>query len=180
MGFLSEGKKKESFFSSHLKSFSVSSVHEDMTEHWDLKMETRIDVKGLKKIKRSDLFTNENYHFIEIINVHGKLGWLYGEKVDYFAFETNHYWILVKKETLQEFVKNNVSKIQVDSTDKALYCFYSREGRKDKMTLIKTLDLMFISTEIIKKEVDIIGHEPGDSIIPEIREKQRLSKALKK
>ena len=40
---------------------------------------------------------------IELKNVHGNIGWLYGE-ANYFAFETVDYWIIVEKLLLQELI----------------------------------------------------------------------------
>lgn len=179
MGFLKSGKLTESNFCKEFRKTSESTEIEDITEHWDIKVETKIDVKGLKKIKRTDVFNDENYHYVEIVNVNGDLGWLYGD-CDAFAFETFTHWIIVDKKILQEFISKTVIKFKVDSPDKALYCLYSREGRKDKITLVKTLDLVFIASDLIKKTENIVEHIIGDSIDSKVREKQLLSRALNK
>jgi len=163
MNFLSEGKKKEVSFSKLFKNTTFSGKEVDIKEHWDLSISFKIDVKGLKKISRSDNSTNEHYHFVELKNVQGNLGWLYGE-ADYFAFETDEYWVVVKKEDLQNLVKDKVSKTIVNSTDKSLYCLYSRQGRKDIITMVKTLDLVLIATQTIPKEEDKKYHTIGNSI----------------
>jgi len=38
------------------------------------------------------------------------------------------------------------------STTPTLYKLYKREGRKDTITLVKTLDLIYIAEKIIKKD----------------------------
>jgi len=179
MGFLTKGKEKEKLFGSLFNKTTFSDEKTDINEHWDLKIEYKVDVKSLKKINRTDVYTNEFYHFIELKNVHGKLGWLYGE-ADFFSFETNQYWIIVSKESLQNLVKEKVTKILVNNTDEALYCLYSRDGRSDVITLVKTLDLMFIATEVIEKVADIIENMPGDSIIPEKNIQKKIKALLSK
>lgn len=150
MGFFSDGKKKEIEFSNLFDGVSFSNTSEDMNEHWDLKIELKIDVKSMKKINRFDDSPNENYHYVEIKNVNGKLGWLYGD-ADYFSFETIDYWILVSKTKLQEFIKNRVDKVYVDKASNSLYKLYNRKGRLDVITMVKTLDLVVMSSQIINK-----------------------------
>lgn len=152
--FLIEGKNKELSFANLFNSYSLSNKSQDIIEHWDVSFgKIKIDVKGLKKINRNDISTNENFHWIEIKGITGHLGWLYGE-ADYFAFETNKYWIIVNKHELQDFIKNNTIK---EYRNKELYYLYSREGRKDIMTLITSLDLCSISEAIINKNTNNNG-----------------------
>lgn len=122
---------------------------EDMFEHWDVSANIKFDVKGVKKISRNDNQTNENIHYVEFKNVNGESGWLYG-KADKFAFETDDYWIIVTKDKLQKFIHEKCKdKIMCERPE--LYKIYSRKNRKDKMTLVKTLDLMFLSDMVIVK-----------------------------
>jgi len=128
-----------------------SNNQQDMIEHWDLKITKsyKTDVKALKKIRRADQNVQEDYHYIEILGVTGELGWAFAEGVNMFAFETFDYWVLVKKEDLQNLVKEKVQKEWVKSP--TLYKMYRRNGRKDIITLVKTLDLMFIAFHKLKK-----------------------------
>lgn len=148
MGFLSKGKQTEKAFSKILSNVTFSSENEDITEHWDLSTNLKIDVKGLKKRNRSDDSVDERIHWVEIKNVNGDVGWLYGD-ADYFAFELHNYWIIVDKIDLQELVKAQVKKeyTKIPMLNK----LYSREGRKDVMTLISTFDLINIATAYTKK-----------------------------
>jgi hypothetical protein len=105
-----------------------------MREHWDVKIGgKKIDVKAIKK-------NDENIHFVEFRNVQGKKGWLYGD-ADGFAFETEDYWIEVKKEDLQDFVHKKC----IDKTKGwGVYELGSRKGAKDLITKVKTIDLCYI------------------------------------
>lgn len=149
MGFLSDGKKTEKQFAKLFgKKVSFSNADEDIKEHWDLVLNLKFDVKGLKKRRRSDDAPDETIHWVEIKNVNGENGWLYGE-ADYFAFELEDYWVIVEKEKLQELIK--VKLIYEKTIIPIPYRIYSRKDRKDELTLVKTTDLMFIAESIIKK-----------------------------
>ena len=81
--------------------------------------------------------------------MHGNTGWLYG-KVDYFSFEIEDYWISVSKDDLQDMITRKCKDKRWSGVPE-LYKLYSRKGRKDIITLVKTIDLMYISSSIIKK-----------------------------
>lgn len=147
--FLKEGKEKEVMFADLFSSYSLSDKNTDIIEHYDLTIgNTRIDVKGLKKVNRWDNEVNENIHWVEIKGITGHLGWLYGE-ADYFAFETFDYWILVSKIKLQELIKTRTIKKWVK--EKELYKLYQRPNKQDVITLVKTIDLCSIAESIINK-----------------------------
>jgi len=147
--FLKEGKEKEVMFADLFSSYSLSDKSTDIIEHYDLTIgNTRIDVKGLKKVNRWDNEVNENIHWVEIKGITGHLGWLYGE-ADYFAFETFDYWILVSKIKLQELIKTRTIKKWVK--EKELYKLYQRPNKQDVITLVKTIDLCSIAESIINK-----------------------------
>jgi hypothetical protein len=179
MGFLADGKIKELEFSKLFENVIHSGKKQDIEEHWDVEIDgKKFDVKGLKKISRNDTDKNEFYHFIEIRNVNGNQGWMYG-KADFIAFETHDYWVIVDRLKLRDYIEGKVSKTLVKTPDESLYCCYRREGRLDIITMVKTIDLMVISDEIIKKK-EGINHEIGESIIIEKRDKQRVNKVLNK
>jgi hypothetical protein len=127
-GLESESRFREMF--SH--GISKSSVEEDMIEHWDFNL--KFDVK---KIRSTDEFGESNYHWVEIYNVNGDTGWLYG-KADYVAFETLKHWVIVPIKKLKEYIDRHVVK---EYADKKPYYLYRREGRKDKLVMVPTIDL---------------------------------------
>ena len=128
---------------------SFASRDEDIFDHWDVKIDIKIDVKAMKKINREDSEPNENFHYVEIKNVHGDKGWLYGE-ADYFAFEMKDYYVMVSKIKLQAMIADKC-KEKIKCARPTLYQLYSREGRNDMITLVKTVDLIFISDKMIEK-----------------------------
>ena len=149
--FVIKGKSKEITFASLFQNVSMSSNEENMKEHFDLTVHTKIDVKGLKKLKRSDNETNENFHIIELMNVNGDTGWLYGEGVEYFAFELKEYWIVVEKESLQKFIAEKC-KDKISSKFIEPYKLYRRTGRKDIMTQVTSYDLCYLSAGCMIKK----------------------------
>jgi hypothetical protein len=109
MGFLNDGKIKENEFINLVikpnQKIILPTKEQDINEHWDVSInDIKFDIKALKKVKRSDADTNQEIHWIEIENVHGKNGWLYGA-ADYIAFETNKSWLIVKRENLVKLVE---------------------------------------------------------------------------
>jgi hypothetical protein len=151
MSFLSAGKEVERSFAKMFEHTLFSSKEEDMLDHWDVQVNWKVDVKGLKRRNRWDKEPDESIHWVEIKNVNGDNGWLYG-KADYFAFEMIDYWVIVSKESLQDFIKKNTMKEYVDKP--TVGKLYSRRGRKDVLTMVKSVDLMYIATTIKKKDGD--------------------------
>ena len=143
------GKLKETEFAKLFKNVLPSNKSEDMYEHWDLKIDVKIDVKSLKKQSREDILYNENFHWIELMNVRGEKSWLYGD-ADFFAFETEDYWVIIAKTDLQNFIETKCAGKEIGTT-KNPYDKYRREGRKDIVVKVKTIDLIYISRQLIKK-----------------------------
>jgi len=148
--FLKGGKSVETEFAKLFRSTEHSSPEEDINEHWDIMIKHKVDVKGLKKINRNDADVNENIHWVEVKNVSGRVGWLYSEEVDFFSFETIDYWIIIDKLVLQKFVAEKCKEKEFSKIPE-LYKLYNRKGRNDVITLVKTIDLIYISETILKK-----------------------------
>lgn len=141
---LANGKQKEREFSKLFASTVQSDKFSDVNGHWDVSV--KYDVKGLKRMSRGGQL-DENNHWIELRNVNGKTGWLYG-RADFFAFETQNYWVCVNKYTLQEFIAERVIKEFTDQPTH--YKLYRREGRQDMCTLIPTIDLCYLGYMVRK------------------------------
>lgn len=156
MNYYAEGRKKEIEFAKLMFNdvYRLSTKKEDIEKHWDildLNTNLKYDVKSLKKINRVDNYYTQYWHVIELKNVNGKNGWLFGE-ADFFAFEIINYWIIVKKEKLKNFVKKIMIKEKVN--EKMPYYLTSREkyGRKDLFLYVNTLDLCFLAEKIMQKK----------------------------
>lgn len=156
--FVSSYKHKEKILATAMAimgRITMATPDQDSSEHWDFELTIPIDVKSMKKTSRSDAEPDDSIHWVELINVNGELGWLYG-KAMYIAFETELFWIFVHRETLAEFIKEMCKeKIPTDSVLE-FYKIYTRDGRKDKLTKVKTIDLMSISDFLIMKKDNTI------------------------
>ncbi len=126
---------------------------EDIEDHidfwWDSpkKGKIGIDVKGIKKGKRTDTNYDDSIHWLELKNVHGKPGWLYG-KAEYIAFRTKSRIIFVKREKLLSFAKNCIlGKEVVYDTPNDFYVPYKRKkwGRDDLSIKVPTSDLVSLA-----------------------------------
>lgn len=167
--YYEKGKYIEILFGNTIDIFGdviPASKTEDIFDHWDIKLiihdiecplikTNRVenfltfDVKSLKRTERSDEHVNENQHYVELKNVKGKPGWLYG-KSDYIAFEKLDSWVIVDRLKLINFIHLY--------TQNPKYCFkpilygiYTRNKRQDEVMLVETKKLEEISTLILKK-----------------------------
>jgi Holliday junction resolvase len=112
---------------------------------------TRYEVKSRKKINRNDNKFQDELIWIEIQNVRGDLGWLYGS-ADYIVFEREKDFVVVDREKLADFIalKCNLRKT-ARSASEALYIKYQRWGRNDCLTLIQNSDIESLAKKIYLK-----------------------------
>ena len=143
------GEKAEQRFASILPNATFASTDQNIFDHWDVANgDVKYDVKGMKKLRRSDKTLTDRIHYVELKNVNGNNGWLYG-KADYIAFETRAYWVIVSLQKLQEFIEHH-SPMET-SIEPQVYKLYNRNGRKDLMTVIPTIDLIAIADRMVRK-----------------------------
>jgi len=136
------GRKAEEEFARLIPGCRKATEQEDIFKHFDLMTEEgeTYDVKALKAVKRGGMY-QEGYHYVEIKNVNGDLGWMYGD-ADYIAFECWDYFIVVDRFKLKMFVESRVEKKFVTNPELAVYRLYTRKGRSDVVTLVKALDII--------------------------------------
>ena len=143
---LAKGKAREIQFQKFFNKVFEANRQQDMEEHWDFGV--KFDVKMIKSVKRHQQ-PDETIHWVELQNVNGEKGWLYGE-ADFFSFETIDYWIVVHKNDLQKLIRDKCTDRTISSVP-ALHRIYQRKGRQDQIVLVKSIDLMYISTSVMKK-----------------------------
>ena len=147
---MATGRSAEQRFVGHLTNPVFSNKEQDIQEHWDVRDDTvTYDVKAMKKWRRSDPAPTDRIHYIEIRNVQGELGWLYGQ-ADFIAFESRSHWIVVDRTSLIAMVESATEKAQL-TPNPQVYQYYQREGRKDLMTVVPTMDLLAISNQVKRK-----------------------------
>lgn len=124
-------------------------AHIDFLLEKDGKM-WKIDCKSKKKLSRQDVDYNYEWCWLEINNVRGDKGWIFGK--GHVAFEMEDHFIIVAKKDLIVLVEKLVDdKISVDKPAKAKYKVYRRFNRRDKITLIETKHLLTVDHSIWPK-----------------------------
>lgn len=153
--FFFKGKENEKKFRDMFEGMSESSRSDDVKRKFDMTMELKIDFKGMKKINRTDQDFSNEYHWVEIKNVGGKKGWLFGD-ADLFVFEMKNYYVVVWKTDLQQTIAKRIVKNYNSKGgliyEKKPYHLWSRKGRQDVITMVPTADLCAIASSIIDKE----------------------------
>ncbi|HRQ24916.1 MAG TPA: hypothetical protein PLF42_15930 [Anaerolineales bacterium] len=144
------GNKAEDVFMQMAKAhgwkISASTKEQNIDEHWDFLIEKddqacKVEVKSEKRIQRDDVNAQAEFIWVELRNVRGKIGWLFGT-ADLIAFEKGNAFVFVKRLDLLGVVNQNVDLVaKVKSAKEALYKIYTRDGRKDKLTLLPFRDI---------------------------------------
>ena len=157
-----------------------TSKQDDMRKHVDYVLKAKgksgkpvelgVDVKAMKRIQRRVVKGGElakvqdEWHWIELKNVQGKHGWVYGE-AHFIAFERENDFILVNRQELVDWLGSS-KKIRYDLpfvtlAKLAKYKIYQRKGRRDEITQIRTEDLLSLkSAKIWKKYSEVSDVEP--------------------
>lgn len=96
-----------------------------------------VDVKGINTAECI---------WVELRNVHGKPGWLYGG-ADYIAFDMNDMkgFAVVRRDELAEQV-SHVTKCEFVSKHEARHKLYTREGRYDVITQMVWNDVFYLKS----------------------------------
>ena len=161
MGYVTKYKKVENRFKQDVLSYfkdkcniTEATEYEDIYGHWDLEVTDsdsfigKVDVKALKKRRRSDPSVDDSIHWVELQNVNGDAGWLFG-LADNIAFETLTEWLIVSRTALIDSLKSSIFKEFVDTPE--IYRMYRRKGRNDVIVLVPTKDLKILSSLEIPK-----------------------------
>ena len=152
-----EGTDGEKRFKNIIESFGLlvrsASFKENVHQHIDFfitgnknsesldRFHFSVDVKARKRKSRSSDEYDEEYTWIEFKNVKGKKGWVYGD-ADKIAFEIEDGFLMVDREELVKWCEKKVDfKKSVSNPYSAIYKVYTRKGRDDLITRIKTDDI---------------------------------------
>tara|TARA_R110000822_G_scaffold110654_5_gene240941 strand:- start:1961 stop:2518 length:558 start_codon:yes stop_codon:yes gene_type:complete len=130
-----------------------STKEQDMFQHIDYIISRdgftlTVDVKGAKR------FSDQGLFIVELVNVIGNRGWLFG-KANIIAFQVGNEFLFVDRNKLYSIVKEKMGLkvytkggFSVHCSGRQLYSkpvmapnFYQRKGRKDMITFIERKDL---------------------------------------
>ena len=125
-----------------------ATLNEDRNSHIDFfwratatHPEIGFDVKGLRKSKRSDSVYDDSMTWLELLNVQGNPGSLYGN-AKYFAFITNSSVLYVPRQGILDYVTEKIKGKEIVGTCPAeFYTPYTRRGRKDLIVKVPMEDL---------------------------------------
>lgn len=127
--------------------FTSSTDDENMKSHIDYFIWGKpVDVKGLKK---SHL---DGFIVVEFKNVQGRHGWCSKDSpIEYVAFQFKNGFVILKKDEILEYCRNNVSNEYVNDFKDAYKKMYTRSGRKDLMTKLHLDDIDKMEFAVILK-----------------------------
>lgn len=91
----------------------------------------------------------DQYVWVEIRNVNGDAGWLYG-KAYFIAFQRENGFLMVSREKLQKWIEENVTREYVTNKKDALMKVYTRKGRKDMITKVQNYHIVALADGTIK------------------------------
>lgn len=147
-----EGHSAEDLFCEIAKSkgfITESSTREDnMNKHIDYYLEGKdktvsVDIKARKRTSRRDKKFNDEWIWLELKNVQGRNGWVYGE-ADFIVFEREGDFVLAPRKSLIKLINEQV-RFDLGFVEKAFqakYRIYQRKGRRDQITQVKMEDIL--------------------------------------
>lgn len=157
------GKKvEERFCNDLLRCCSGEVMHSDATTDaishidvfWRDKKDDKwvsFDVKGLRKKNRSDNDVSVDTTWLELQNVNGHKGSLYGD-ANYLVFEGVDSWYIVRRQTLLNnllnTIKDNTVYFKNPNED---FKYYQRKGRKDIIVRVPFSFIIKNTAKTIKK-----------------------------
>lgn len=137
-----------------------ATVKENRNEKWDYSVvidsiDWNVDVKCMKRIKRSDPNSQDKFVWIELDRVcenNPPIGWLYAKKSNMVAFECRDEFILIEKSKLQTLVNKKLNHVaKVTPTVNYIYK-RKRAGKKyDTLTLLHASDIRSAAFDIWPK-----------------------------
>jgi len=131
-GFLIKAATKEEDINSHIDFF---------IKRQSDGAEFSVDVKAKRTLKVHEPSSNIDWIFIEVKNVMGARGWIYGD-ADLIAFEREDCFLVVDRKSLLDFLvrRCDLSK-RAPAASEAYYIAYSRDNRADLITMMNVNDL---------------------------------------
>lgn len=101
----------------------------------------KVDVKSKKRVSRRSENVQDDFIWVEFRTVRNTNGWLFGE-ADLIAFENQNGFKIVERKALVRVINKLVKiHVKVEKPEDALYKVYTRKGRPDEITLIRSSDI---------------------------------------
>lgn len=143
------GQKAEAEFVSLAiaKGYTVqeSSIEVDRNHHIDFYITSEngvtrsIDIKSIRGVGSNRC--KDNHTWIELQNVVGRKGWIYGSQ-DLIVFERTMDWLIVDRRSLADWVDSVVDRtVVVDRWGDPTYTVYAKDTDRSLTTLIRFSDM---------------------------------------
>lgn len=114
--------------------------YENRVKHYDFEVESyKIEVKAMKAPRRG-MAPDPNMIYVELRNVNGGDGWLYGD-ADYLAFEQPDGFLMVRRTELVRLVQRMRSRCRVSRVSGVYHTLYSRANRDDLVMVMHLNDI---------------------------------------
>lgn len=162
-----QGKKAEGRFKSlmelaGLECTATPDIKSQCRDHIDFVVKSArkpaisVDVKAMKRHRRSDTDTDDTKLWIEFKNVRGQKGWLYG-KADFLAFERPLGFSFIKRTALVEWAERNIDLTKPVSSAKLAYLKgYTRKDRSDLIAFVNFADIVHLINFEVNNDGKII------------------------
>ncbi len=141
--------KESTFAENYGVDLVASTQFQNRNGGFDFTLSIKVEYKSAKWLRRSDqeagLPPNYDLIWLELKNNYGNPGWLYKE-AHCFVFELERHYLTVFADELRNFVS---SLTLVKGKDRVPGVLITRYGRRDEITLVKTLDLISLPNSFI-------------------------------
>ena len=115
--------------------------YENRVEHFDFEVQgMRIEVKAMKAPRRG-MRPDPNIIYVELRNVDGGRGWLYGS-ADYIAFEQRGGFLMVQRRELVRLAEHMAVRCRKARVSGVYHTLYSRANRADLVLVLHIDDVL--------------------------------------
>lgn len=118
----------------------LATSYENCVKHFDFEVQSyKVEVKAMKAPRRG-MSPDPNMIYVELKNVSGGDGWLYGD-ADFLAFEQPHGFLMVRRHELVQLAERMRPKCRVSRVSGVYHTLYSRANRDDLVMVLHKKDL---------------------------------------
>lgn len=124
-------------------------LHYDyVVRHPDLEY-VRIEVKSIKS-RRRGLPPDPRVIFIELKDIHGNAGWLYG-RADFIAFQQLDGFMMIPRTKLVKLAETYLQEFRIVYQSGLHHTLYSRPNRQDLMMVLDVADVEHLAVPFWRK-----------------------------
>lgn len=120
--------------------------YENRVNHFDFEVQGyAVEVKSMKAPRRG-MAPDPNMIYVELKNVSGGSGWVYGN-ADFIAFEQYNGFLMVDRNKLVQLVQSMQSMCRKSNVSGVYHTLYSRANRDDLVIVLHVKDLAKLDTK---------------------------------